>query len=123
MSLDQLSAVVTIAEEGTVMRAARRLHISQPPLTRKLAALEDELGVRLFERSARGMTLTPVGETFVAEAAAILAAVGRAATIGRREAASEGPPTPLSAAPSPPPLQAPEAARGSRGGPRPARGG
>ena len=84
MSLDQLAAVVTIAEEGTVGRAARRLHISQPPLTRKLAALEDELGVRLFDRRPQGMTLTPVGEVFVGEATAILAAVGKAATIGRR---------------------------------------
>lgn len=84
MSLDQLAAVVTIAEEGTVVRAARRLHISQPPLTRKLAALEDELGVRLFDRTPRGMTLTPEGAAFVGEATAILAAVRRAANIGRR---------------------------------------
>lgn len=84
MSLDQLAAVVTIAEEGTVVRAARRLHISQPPLTRKLAALEDELGVRLFDRTPRGMTLTPEGEAFVGEATEILAAVRRAANIGRR---------------------------------------
>lgn len=84
MSLDQLAAVVTIAEEGTVVRAARRLHISQPPLTRKLAALEDELGVRLFARNARGMTLTPAGEAFVSEAVGILAAVRRAAAVGVR---------------------------------------
>lgn len=88
MSLDQLAAVVTIAEEGTVVRAARRLHISQPPLTRKLAALEDELGVRLFARNARGMTLTPAGAAFVAEAVGILAAVDRAAAIGRKPGAA-----------------------------------
>ena len=84
MSLDQLHAVVTIADTGTLVRAARRLHISQPPLTRKLLALEEELGVRLFARNARGMTLTPAGEAFAGEAMAILAAVARAAAIARR---------------------------------------
>lgn len=83
MSLDQLQAVVTIAEEGTLIRAARRLHISQPPLTRKVAALEDELGVRLFERSGRGMALTSAGAVFVGEATAILDAVKRAAETAR----------------------------------------
>lgn len=57
------------------MRAARRLNISQPPLTRKLKALEDELGAPLFERSARGMTPTPAGLRFVGLARAILASV------------------------------------------------
>lgn len=83
MSLDQLQAVVTIAEEGTVVAAARRLHISQPPLTRKVAALEEELGVRLFARLSRGMVLTPAGEAFLGEAAAILAGVERAAAVAR----------------------------------------
>ena len=75
MSLDQLRAVVTIAEEGTVVRAARRLHISQPPLTRKVRALEEELGVDLFERGARGMRPTRAGEVFLGSARSILAEV------------------------------------------------
>lgn len=83
MSLDQLQAVVTIAEEGTLVAAARRLHISQPPLTRKVAALEDELGVRLFHRSGRGMALTPAGAAFVAEAVGVLDAVKRASEAAR----------------------------------------
>lgn len=80
MSLDQLRAVVTIAEEGTLVRAARRLHISQPPLTRKVRALEDELGVVLFDRGARGMRPTAAGERLVGRARGILAEVDRIAT-------------------------------------------
>lgn len=75
MSLDQLQTVVAIAEEGALVRAARRLHISQPPLTRKLRALEDELGVRLFVREARGMRPTPVGRAVIDKARQILAAI------------------------------------------------
>lgn len=86
MSLDQLQAVVTIAEAGTLVGAAQRLHISQPPLTRKVAALEDELGVRLFHRSGRGMALTDAGAAFVGEATAILDAVKRAAESARAAA-------------------------------------
>ena len=73
--MEQLETVVAIAEEGALVRAARRLHISQPPLTRRLQALEDELGVRLFEREPRGMSLTPPGERFLAQARHILQAV------------------------------------------------
>jgi len=78
MSVEQLETVVAIAEEGAVVRAARRLHLTQPPVTRRLAALEDELGVRLFERQARGMALTPAGATFLPRARAILAAMDEA---------------------------------------------
>jgi LysR family transcriptional regulator, nitrogen assimilation regulatory protein len=83
MSLDQLRAVVTIAETGTLVRAARRLHISQPPLTRKVRALEEELGVELFERGARGMRPTPAGEVLLDRARVILADVERVAEEAR----------------------------------------
>ena len=75
MSLVQLESFVAIAEEGCVNRAAKRLHVSQPPLSRRLLALEDELGVPLFERTARGMTLLPTGERLLAHARDILAQV------------------------------------------------
>jgi len=78
VSLEQLETVVAIAEEGAMVRAAERLHISQPPLTRRLQALEDELGAALFIRSARGMTPTPAGERFIERARAILASVADA---------------------------------------------
>ncbi|MCA9571015.1 MAG: LysR family transcriptional regulator [Myxococcales bacterium] len=85
MSVEQLQTVVAIAEEGALVRAARRLHISQPPLTRRLAALEDELGVVLFERLPRGMRPTPAGRVLVERARTILAALDEAREAVRRE--------------------------------------
>ncbi|MEM1417810.1 MAG: LysR family transcriptional regulator [Myxococcota bacterium] len=75
MSLSQIEYFVAIAEEGHMGRAARRLHVSQPPLSRQLRALEDELGARLFARTPRGMRLLPAGEAFLTEARAVLDAV------------------------------------------------
>jgi DNA-binding transcriptional LysR family regulator len=51
-----------IAEHGNLARAAQALEISQPALTRSLQGLEKRLGAKLFERTARGMALTPIGE-------------------------------------------------------------
>jgi len=75
MSLDQLKTFVAIAEEGTMTAAASKLHLTQPPLSRQLASLEDELQTKLFERQARGMRLAPAGEAFLVHARRILAAV------------------------------------------------
>ncbi len=75
MSLEQIESFVAVAEEGAVVRAAQRLHISQPPLTRRLQALEHELGVRLFERMPRGMRLTDEGQRLLPRARRILAEV------------------------------------------------
>ncbi|MEO1234443.1 MAG: LysR family transcriptional regulator [Myxococcota bacterium] len=75
MSLEQVRAFVVIADAGSIGRGAERLHISQPPLTRKLRALEDELGATLFVRTPRGVRLSPAGVRFMDHALRILDAV------------------------------------------------
>jgi DNA-binding transcriptional LysR family regulator len=75
----QLRYFVTVAEEGQMTRAARRLHLAQPALSHAIAQLESELGIELLERHARGVTLTPAGETFLEKARIALAATTDAA--------------------------------------------
>jgi DNA-binding transcriptional LysR family regulator len=75
MSLDQIRYFVAVAEEENVTRAAQRLNLSQPPLTRSLRALEEELGGPLFERHPRGMRLLPAGRVFLDHARRILSEV------------------------------------------------
>jgi len=72
MSLQQLQYFVAVAEEQHVTRAAERLRVSQPPLSRQIQALEDELGQPLFERRGRGIVLTAFGRYFATKATAIL---------------------------------------------------
>jgi DNA-binding transcriptional LysR family regulator len=70
----QLQYFVTVAEEGQMTRAARRLHLAQPALSQAIAQLEQELGIELLERHPRGVTLTAAGEAFLPKARAALAA-------------------------------------------------
>jgi DNA-binding transcriptional LysR family regulator len=72
MSLTQLRYFVAVAENGSVSRAAQKCFVSQPPMSRQLRALEDELEVKLFERQARGMKLSPPGERLLEQARTIL---------------------------------------------------
>ncbi|MCF2529621.1 LysR substrate-binding domain-containing protein [Yinghuangia sp. KLBMP8922] len=73
-----LTLAVAVAEQGSVVRAAETLHLTQPAATRTLRELEDLVGARLFDRGPRGMTATVSGEAFVDHARVVLAEVRRA---------------------------------------------
>ncbi|GAA4343663.1 LysR family transcriptional regulator [Variovorax defluvii] len=77
MELYQLKTFVAIAREGSLTRAAERVHTSAPAVSAQLKALEDELGVKLFERTPRGMTPTEAGLTLLEEAERTLASALR----------------------------------------------
>lgn len=75
MELHQLRAFGTVAREGNLSRAARILCASQPAVSAQVKALEDELGLPLFQRLPRGMRLTPSGEALLPRSDAVLEAV------------------------------------------------
>ncbi|MBM7094880.1 LysR family transcriptional regulator [Bacillus sp. H-16] len=72
MDIKQLKYFCTIAEEKQITKAARRLHMAQPPLSQQLKSLETELGVMLFERNGRTMELTQAGTLLLKKAERIL---------------------------------------------------
>ncbi|MCP2343042.1 LysR family transcriptional regulator [Actinomadura rupiterrae] len=73
MEIRLLGYVVAIAEEGSISAAARRMHLTQPTLSRQLRELERELGTRLFEREGRGLVPTEAGRALLRRARVILA--------------------------------------------------
>ena len=72
MEFRQLRYLVAVAEEGNLTAAARRLHVSQPPITRQIRQLEEELRVELLVRSSKGVQLTEAGKLFFVEAKRLL---------------------------------------------------
>ena len=84
LDIRQLHYFVAVAEEEHVGRAAERLHISQSPLSRQIAQLEEKLGLVLFERSQQRIRLTRDGKTFLAETRAFLTHGNRLESLARR---------------------------------------
>ena len=74
MELHQLRAFAAVADTGQLTRAAERLHLSQPALSAQIKALEEQLAVRLFERTSNGMQATRAGRELLAHAEKVLAA-------------------------------------------------
>ena len=88
MDLRHLKYFIAVAEEQNIGRAALRLHISQPPLTRQIQQLEEELDAQLFIRTPKGVELTQAGEMFLDEARNIRALVEQA--VERTKRAGQG---------------------------------
>lgn len=74
MDLHQLETFVAVAREGSITRASERVHLSQPAVSAHIKAIEDALGLTLFERTPRGMSLTRDGERLLAKVEQTLAA-------------------------------------------------
>lgn len=78
MDLRRLRYFIAVAEEANIGRAASRLHISQPPLTRQIQQLEEETGAVLFQRTRKGVRMTNAGQVLFEEARNILVLAKRA---------------------------------------------
>ncbi|MQY19092.1 LysR substrate-binding domain-containing protein [Nocardia macrotermitis] len=87
LSLEQVRGFVIVAEEGNFRRAAERLQMTQPPLSRQIQKLERDIGVLLLDRTQRQVELTPAGAVFLAEARRLLALAEAAPSTARLVAA------------------------------------
>lgn len=89
MEFRQLQYFLAVAEELNFNRAARRLNIAQPPLTRQIRQLEHELGVELFYRTKRRVELTDAGKVFLEEARRILEQIEQSVQVAQRASRGE----------------------------------
>src|SRR5882724_10287113 len=89
MELRHLRYFVAVAEEQNVTRAAARLHVSQPPLSRQIRDLEEELSVKILLRTKRAVQLTAAGTAFLREAQEILRRANEAQHLAQRAARGE----------------------------------
>src|SRR5580765_7874920 len=90
MELRHLRYFVAVAEAENVTRAAMRLHVSQPGLSRQIRDLEEELGFALLERGAKSVRLTAAGRTFLEEAKAVLKRTEEAVQAAKAVATGSG---------------------------------
>ncbi len=90
MELRHLRYFIAVAEEENVSRAALKLHVSQPGISRQIRDLEDELGFQFFERSAKSLKLTEAGKFFLTEARAVLQRAEDAVKAARAIATGSG---------------------------------
>jgi len=89
MEIRQLRYFIAVAEERHITRAAERLGMQQPPLSRQIKAIEREINVQLFQRKARGVELTAAGRVFLDDARAMLLDLEHAFDTARRTARGE----------------------------------
>lgn len=88
-SLRELECFLAVAETFSFTRAAQRLHLSQPPLSRHIRALEEKIGAQLFVRDRRSVALTSAGRLFYEETRGVLARLARAGETARRAVRGE----------------------------------
>jgi DNA-binding transcriptional LysR family regulator len=84
MELRHLRYFIAVAELRSVRAASEQLHVTQPAISRQIQDLEDAIGAALFERTPRGLKLTPAGDAYLLEAREILARVDAANRLARR---------------------------------------